>query len=206
MAIFFYIFAAMIIISSFLVIVSKNPVYSVLWLIFAFCNAAGLMILIGAEFIAMVLIIVYVGAIAVLFLFVIMMLNINIAKLKADIRKNFKLGSIIALLMLLNLSVIILLGTKSINLNSDRQFITPQNISNVHAIGQILYTDLILPFQMAGIILFVAMISCISLIHRTRPNVKKQDISKQLDRNKENSINLVKISSNSGINDIKYDE
>jgi NADH-quinone oxidoreductase subunit J len=205
MAIFFYMFASLMVISSILVVNSKNPVYSVLWLIFTFCNAAGLIILLGSEFLAMMLIIIYVGAVAVLFIFVIMMLDINIAEIKGDIRRNLSVGTIIALIMLADFVFIILLGTKSIDIGIKGFAIDP-NIGNTESIGKVLYTDFILPFQAAGIILFVAMISCITLTLRHRINVKRQDIVKQLLSNKKLCLSVLKPELNSGIEGIKYDE
>ena len=205
MAIFFYIFAGLMVLSSLLVVNSKNPVYSVLWLIFTFCNAAGLIMLLGSEFLAMMLIIVYVGAVAVLFVFVIMMLDINTAEIKDNIRRNPSVGTIIALVMLADFIFVILLGTKSIKINT-AGFVIDSNISNIESIGKVLYTDFILPFQAAGIILFVAMISCITLTLRHRTNVKRQDIAQQLLSNKRDCLTVVKPEINSGMDGIKYDE
>jgi len=205
MVIFFYLFATLIIISSFLVVFSKNPVYSVLWLIFAFCNGSGLMILLGAEFLAMMLIVIYVGAVAVLFLFVIMMLDVHFAEAIIQTKKNLLLSSIVALIMFIDLGLIILLGSKNIHFKPNTSLITAANISNAHAIGRVLYTDFILPFQTAGIILFVAMISCITLTMRSRSGVKRQDINMQNSKNKANSIVMVKPALNEGIEGIKYE-
>jgi len=164
------------------------------------------MVLLGAEFLAMMLIVIYVGAVAVLFLFVVMMLDINFAKGKAAIRQNATFSVVIACLMLADLVVIILLGTRFIDINRSKAFAIPANISNSHAIGEILYTDFILPFQTAGIILFVAMIACIVLTLRHRAGVKRQDICMQLARSKENSLFLEKPAIGSGIIGLKYDE
>lgn len=206
MALFFYLFATLMVISSILVIISKNSVYSVLWLIFTFCNAAGLMILLGAEFLAMMLIIIYVGAVAVLFLFVVMMLEVNLIELKEDLKKKLPISLFVAFILFADLVIIILLGTKSINLDIKGEVVIPESITNVHAIGEVLYTDFILPFQTAGIILFVAMIACISLTLRTRPGVKRQNIHKQLKKNKSNSLKVLKMPINEGIQNIEYDD
>lgn len=206
MSLFFYLFASMMIISSLLVVSSKNPVYSVLWLIFTFCNAAGLFILIGAEFLAMMLVVIYVGAVAVLFLFVIMMLNVNFAKMREASRKNLTVGALVAFILFIDLAAIVMVGTKSINLEQAGRFMMSPEIGNVYAIGRVLYTDFILPFQIAGLILFVAMIACISLTLRTRIGVKRQDVFKQLARDKLNSLDIIKVSSNKGIEGLKYDE
>jgi NADH-quinone oxidoreductase subunit J len=206
MNLFFYLFAGLMIISSLLVVSSRNPIYSVLWLIFTFCNAAGLFILIGAEFLAMMLIVIYVGAVAVLFLFVIMMLNVNFAKMREASRKNLTVGTLVAFVLFIDLAAIIMVGTKSINLEQTGRFMMSPEIGNVYAIGRVLYTDFILPFQIAGLILFVAMIACISLTLRTRIGVKRQDVFKQLARDKLNSLDIIKVSSNKGVEGLKYDE
>ncbi|AJQ52221.1 MAG: NADH-quinone oxidoreductase subunit J [Rickettsia conorii subsp. raoultii] len=205
MPIFFYLFATLITISSLCVVLSKNSVYSVLWLIFAFINGAGLMILLGAEFLAMMLIVIYVGAVAVLFLFVIMMLDMHFNKTITQLKENLALSIFIALIMFADLVIIILLGTKNINFNSNVSFAITNNISNTKAIGGVLYTDFMLPFQIAGLILFVAMIACITLTLKKREGVKRQDISKQLRHNKENTVLMTKPILNKGIENIKYE-
>ena len=205
MFIFFYLFAISITISSLCLVLSKNSVYSALWLIFAFINGAGLMILLGAEFLAMMLIVIYVGAVAVLFLFVIMMLDTHFNKTITQLKANLALSIFIALIMFADLVIIILLGTKNINFNSNVSFVITNNISNTKAIGGILYTDFMLPFQMAGLILFVAMIACITLTLKKREGVKRQDISKQLRHNKENTILMTKPILNKGVENIKYE-
>ena len=205
MSIFFYLFATLITISSFCVVLNKNSVYSVLWLIFAFLNGSSLMILLGAEFLAMILIVIYVGAVAVLFLFVIMMLDMHFNKAITQLKENLTLSILISLIMFADLVIIILLGTKNINFSSDILFATTNNISNTKAIGNILYTDFMIPFQMAGLILFVAMISCIVLTLRKREGIKRQDILKQLSHNKENAVLMTKPLLNKGIEDIKYE-
>ncbi|ABY73165.1 NADH-quinone oxidoreductase subunit J [Rickettsia rickettsii] len=205
MPIFFYLFATLITISSVCVVLSKNSVYSVLWLIFAFINGAGLMILLGAEFLAMMLIVIYVGAVALLFLSVIMMLDMHFNKTITQLKANLALSIFIALIMFADLVIIILLGTKNINFNSNVSFTITNNISNTKAIGSVLYTDFMLPFQMAGLILFVAMIACITLTLKKREGVKRQDISKQLRHNKENTVLMTKPILNKGVENIKYE-
>ncbi|EER21139.1 MULTISPECIES: NADH-quinone oxidoreductase subunit J [spotted fever group] len=205
MPIFFYLFATLITISGLCVVLSKNSVYSVLWLIFAFINGAGLMILLGAEFLAMMLIVIYVGAVAVLFLFVIMMLDMHFNKTITQLKENLALSIFIALIMFADLVTVILLGTKNINFSSDISFAITNNISNTKAIGGVLYTDFMLPFQMAGLILFVAMIACITLTLKKREGVKRQDISKQLRHNKENTVLMTKPILNKGVENIKYE-
>lgn len=204
MEIFFYLFASLIVIGSGLVVISNNPIYSVLWLIFSFCNASGLMILLGAEFLAMMLIVIYVGAVAVLFLFVIMMLDIHAAYAMEQLKKNWLISSVVAFIMLLDFIIIILLGTQKITV-PDNKLATISDISNTKAIGLILYTDFILPFQMSGIILFVAMIACISLTIKHRPGVKRQNICNQNSKSKENSILIIDPEINKGVEGIKYE-
>lgn len=204
MAIFFYLFASLLCITSCMVIISKNPIHSVLWLIFSFCNASGVMILLGAEFLAMMLIVIYVGAVAVLFLFVIMMLDVHLIYVVQQFKKNLAISSLMAVIMLIDFIIIILLGTKNITVH-DNNFTILSDISNSKAIGLILYTDFILPFQMAGIILFVAMISCIILTVRHRTDVKRQNITYQNSKNKEDSVIIVKPQFNLGVKDIKYE-
>lgn len=205
MFIFFYLFATLITISSLCVVLSKNSVYSVLWLIFAFLNGAGLMILLGAEFLAMMLIVIYVGAVAVLFLFVIMMLDMHFNKAITQLKENLALSVFIALIMFADLVIIILLGTKNINFSSDISFVITNNTSNTKAIGSVLYTDFMLPFQMSGLILFVAMVACITLTLKKREGVKRQDIAKQLRHNKENTVLMTKPLLNKGVENIKYE-
>ncbi len=188
-AIAFYLFAILLIASAVMVIMSRNPVHSVLWLILAFFNAAGLMVLLGAEFIAMLLVIVYVGAVAVLFLFVVMMLDIDFAELRAGFVKNFPLGLVVALVLLAEMLMGILawnagglkLGTP------DGTSATPMGESNLEAIGALLYGKYVLLFEVAGIILLVAMIGAIVLTHRRRPGGARghQKISKQVSRRPE---------------------
>jgi NADH-quinone oxidoreductase subunit J len=207
MALFFYLFAILIIISSVMVIISKNAVHSVLWLIFAFCNGSGLMLLLGAEFLAMMLIIIYVGAVAILFLFVVMMLDLHVAEPIFNRKRNIFFGIIIAMIMFSDLVLIILLSTKSIDLdqNSSSFYKIPSNIDNVTAIGNVLYTDFILPFQTAGLILFVAMIACITLTISPKIGIKRQNSAKQLAKNKDNCLSKSKPLINYGIDDINYD-
>ncbi len=180
----FYLFAAMVIASGAITILARNPVHSVLWLILAFFNAAGLMVLVGAEFIAMLLVIVYVGAVAVLFLFVVMMLDIDFAELRAGFIRNFPLGMLLALVLLGELVLglgaykagALVLGT------ADGAAATPAGISNTEAIGALLYTRYLFAFEAAGIILLVAMIGAIVLTHRERKGVRGQDIARQNQR------------------------
>ncbi|GAA5252055.1 NADH-quinone oxidoreductase subunit J [Candidatus Rickettsia kedanie] len=163
------------------------------------------MILLGAEFLAMILIVIYVGAVAVLFLFVIMMLDMHFDKTITQLKANLALSIFIALIMFADLVIIILLGTKNINFSSDISFAITNNISNTKAIGNVLYTNFMLPFQMSGLILFVAMIACITLTLKKREGVKHQDITKQLSHNKGNVVLMTKPTLNKGVENIKYE-
>ncbi|TNE47695.1 MAG: NADH-quinone oxidoreductase subunit J [Sphingomonadales bacterium] len=187
----FYLFSALMIASAVMVIMARNPVHSVLWLILAFFNAAGLMVLVGAEFIAMLLVIVYVGAVAVLFLFVVMMLNIDFAAMRAGFIKNFPLGLLIALILFLELFVgLIAWNAGGIELGTPNGTgATPLGESNIEAIGALLYSRYILLFETAGIILLVAMVGAIVLTHRQRPDGtrSRQNVSKQVSRRPEDA-------------------
>ena len=186
-AIAFYIFATIVVASAVMVIMSRNPVHSVLWLILAFFNAAGLMVLVGAEFIAMLLVIVYVGAVAVLFLFVVMMLDIDFAELRAGFIQNFPLG--IAIALVLAAELIFGIGAYQagkIELGvADGTATTVLEASNTASLGALLYTDYIFLFEAAGLVLLVAMIGAIVLTHRQRVGGRRghQDIAKQNRRN-----------------------
>jgi NADH-quinone oxidoreductase subunit J len=206
MALFFYGFAALILVCGIMVISSRNPVHSVLWLIFAFCNGAGLMVLMGAEFIAMMLIIIYVGAVAVLFLFVVMMLDIKFAELKGVATSEMTFAFFLAFFLFADLVVVVLLGSKVIVPTGAALFAISPDVGNAYAIGRLLYTDFILPFQTAGVILFVAMVASISLTLRLRPGVKRQNVAKQLSRNKDNSLLVAKIDGKSGLDNLNYDD
>lgn len=192
--ILFYVFSLLTLLSALMVISSSNPVHSVFFLILAFFNAAGLFILLGAELIAMMLVIVYVGAVAVLFLFVVMMLNINFIKMKEGFMKYLPVGMMVAVLLFVEIFFVLYTSSEKIPvLNS-----VPKNITNAEAIGRVLYTDYIYLFQLAGIVLLVAMIGAIVLTHRQREGVKKQSISKQIARNKKETLEIVKVESGSG--------
>jgi len=180
----FYLFAVLTIASGAITIMARNPVHSVLWLIVAFFNAAGLMVIAGAEFIAMLLVIVYVGAVAVLFLFVVMMLDIDFAELRAGFIRNFPLGIAIAIVLLAE----IVLGIGAYRAGA-LQLGTPDGtaaaaagVSNTAAIGALLYSRYLFLFETAGIILLVAMIGAIVLTHRQRGGVRGQNVAKQIAR------------------------
>lgn len=196
----FYVFSSLVVLSSLGVVASKNPVHSVLFLIFAFFNAGGLFVLLGAEFIAMLLVIVYVGAVAVLFLFVVMMLNINYAELKAGFMKRLPLGLTVAVLLLAELIFIIQISYYSSWFDVfGPAHPVPQELTNVKALGMLLYTHYAFVFELAGFVLLIAMIGAIVLTHRVRENVKKQNITKQVWRDRHDSVQLVKIQSRKGV-------
>jgi NADH-quinone oxidoreductase subunit J len=195
----FYILSAVMIVSGMVVITARNPVHSILFLILAFFNAAGLFLLLGAEFIAMLLVIVYVGAVAVLFLFVVMMLDIDLNELSRGFIKHFLLGVTIALVMLAELIAVINISVNVPSFRAGAASFTPLDVSNTKALGAILYTDYIYPFQISGVILLVAMIGAIVLAHRTRPGVKRQNVSKQTARKRSEGVELVKVQSRKGV-------
>jgi len=206
MTLFFYIFASLIVLGSIGVVASRNSVHSVLWLIFVFCNASGLFILLGAEFLAMTLVIVYVGAVAVLFLFVVMMLGnrfLGIQGILSSTRHLIIAGLILGVL-LFDLVLVILAGADS-DIIGFGFANTNTSITNTHAIGAVLYTDFMLPFQLSGIVLFVAMIGCIVLTLDNKVTRKRQKPQDQLSRSKESGMDLVQAPLNEGIDGIKYD-
>ena len=191
-AIFFYMFSAIILSSAVMVIASRNPVHSVLFLILAFFNAAGLFVMLGAEFLAMMLVIVYVGAVAVLFLFVVMMLNINISEVRDGFQRYLPIGLVIGIILLAEIVFVISGGTLAFEIN-----LKPENeLPNTHIIGSVLYTDYIYLFQISGLILLVAMIGAIVLTLRQRPEVKKQSVVSQNDRLVSEVIKIVKVEPN----------
>ena len=187
----FYLFAIMVIGSGALTIFSRNPVHSVLWLILAFFNAAGLMVLLGAEFIAMLLVIVYVGAVAVLFLFVVMMLDIDFAELRAGFVEYLPFGVLIALVLLAEIVLGIGIWQAGPVELAQRAAPAAADVSNIKAIGELLYTKYIFLFEAAGIILLVAMIGAIVLTHRARGGVRAQNIAKQNRRRPEDAVRNV---------------
>ena len=188
----FYIFSIVVISSALLVVVSRNPVHSVLWLILMFLSSACLFVLLGAEFVAMLLIIVYVGAVAVLFLFVVMMLDIDFSKLKSEFVKYMPVAGLICVVLLMELSLIFGIWQTAETAENARASITPDplNIQNTVALGKIVYSKYIYLFQIAGLILLVAMIGAIVLTLRHRDNVRRQDISSQVSRDQEKNVEL----------------
>jgi NADH-quinone oxidoreductase subunit J len=189
----FYIFAAIVIASAAMVIFARNPVHSVMWLILAFFNAAGLMVLVGAEFIAMLLVIVYVGAVAVLFLFVVMMLDIDFAELRAGFMKNVPLGLLLAIILVCELVLGIgayRAGAVELGVADGKASIADAT-PNIEAIGNLLYSKYIFLFETAGLILLVAMIGAIVLTHRPSHGTRGQNISRQNQRRPQDAIRNV---------------
>ena len=201
LALSFYLFAAVLVVSSVMVISARNPVHSVLFLILGFFNAAGLMVLLGAEFIAFILVIVYVGAVAVLFLFVVMMLDINFVELRQGFLQYLPIGGLIGVVLLVELAFILASWTLAPSGVTKIASPTPPvtEVTNTAAIGRILYTEYVYLFQASGIILLVAMIGAIVLTLRSREGVKKQRIASQLDRRREQSVELKKVQPGSGV-------
>jgi NADH-quinone oxidoreductase subunit J len=191
----FYLFAGLLIAAAAMVIFARNPVHSVLWLIVAFFNAAGLMVLVGAEFIAMLLVIVYVGAVAVLFLFVVMMLDIDFAELRAGFIRNLPLGILLAIILATEMVVgILAFGAGGVKLGTAGTGVatTADKVPNIEAIGALLYTKYIFLFESAGLILLVAMIGAIVLTHRQRAGTRGQNISRQVQRRPQDAVRNVK--------------
>jgi|SRR6185369_7217462 len=196
----FYVFAAIAILSATLVVASRNPVYSVLFLVLTFFNAAGLFVLLGAEFLAMMLVVVYVGAVAVLFLFVVMMLDINFVELRQGFMRHMWIGLSVGLVLVGEL--VFVLGSGAVAPVIGQAITMPipalEQMGNTQAIGTILYTHYFYLFQAAGLILLVAMIGAIVLTHREREGVKRQKISNQVARGRD-SVVVVKVQSGSGV-------
>lgn len=198
----FYIFASIVIASAAMVIFARNPVHSVLWLIVAFFNAAGLMVLIGAEFIAMLLVIVYVGAVAVLFLFVVMMLDIDFAELRAGFIKNVPLGLLLAIVLVAELVLgigayqagAVKLGTPEAGVAT-----ISATVPNIEAIGVLLYSKYVFLFETAGLILLVAMVGAIVLTHRRSQGTRGQNISSQVQRRPQDATRNINQPSGQGI-------
>ena len=200
-ALFFYLFAGITVASAFMVIASRNPVHSVLFLILAFVNAAALFLMLGAEFLAMILVVVYVGAVAVLFLFVVMMLDVDFAELRQGFLQYLPVGALVGIIFLVEL--VLVAGTWATSPGMlkaiDAPVISAARLTNTEAIGQVLYTTYIHYFQLAGIVLLVAMIGAIVLTLRHKPNVKRQDVGEQVARRIADSIEVVKVKPGQGI-------
>jgi len=196
---FFYLFSTIVIASALMVIASRNPVHSVLFLILAFVNAAGIFMLAGAEFLALILIVVYVGAVAVLFLFVVMMLDVDFGELRRGMLQYMPVGALIGIILLLEL--LLVAGAAYLVPEAAGSGALPIDggIENTRALGLVLYTRYIYLFQASGLILLVAMIGAIVLTLRHKPNVKRQDVAKQTARNKATGVEVVKVESGKGL-------
>ncbi|MFK4823930.1 NADH-quinone oxidoreductase subunit J [Paenochrobactrum sp. BZR 588] len=200
-AAFFYLFAFIMIASAVMVISARNPVHSVLFLILAFFNAAALFLLTGAEFLAMILLLVYVGAVAVLFLFVVMMLDVDFAELKQGALQYAPIGALVGLILLAEL-VVVFVSTKFAPKLGEAGVLPipdPATRTNTQALGDVLYTNYVFFFQIAGLVLLVAMIGAIVLTLRHKPNVKRQSIPDQVARTPETAIEIVKVETGKGI-------
>ena len=201
-ALAFYLFASVAILAGVMVISARNPVHSVLYLILAFFNAAGLFVLMGAEFLAMILVVVYVGAVAVMFMFVVMMLDINFAELRQGFLRYAPIGAVVGLILLVELLIILGGWTLSPTARTTEAVAaTPAitDVTNTHALGNLIYTHYIYLFQIAGMILLIAMIGAIVLTNRRRPGIRRQDISRQVARRPADTIEIRKIPSGKGI-------
>lgn len=197
----FYIFAVLMLASGLFTVVSRNPVHSVLWLILTFLSAAGLFVLLGAEFVAMLLVIVYVGAVMVLFLFVVMMLDVDFAELRGGMAKYLPFALLIAVVILMQMGLAY--GDWHVAEGSDalRAAVTPNaaEVHNTAALGQLMYDDFLLLFQLAGLILLVAMIGAIVLTLRHNPNVKRQNVIAQMHRDPAKAMELKDVKSGQGL-------
>lgn len=198
-AAFFYLFAFVAVGSAFMVIAGRNPVHSVLYLILTFVNASALFMLAGAEFLSMILIVVYVGAVAVLFLFVVMMLDVDFKDLKRGALQYAPIGALVGIILAIELVIVV--GGYSITPEAigETAMPIPDGITNTQALGNVLYTDYIYFFQSAGIILLIAMIGAIVLTLHRREDVKRQDIATQVARSPETAIEIKKVESGKGI-------
>ena len=195
----FYVFSTVVVIAGFFTVVSRNPVHSVLWLILAFLSSAGLFVLLGAEFVAMLLIIVYVGAVAVLFLFVVMMLDVDFAELKAEMAKYLPLALLIGIVLLMQLGLVFGTWVFADQADGLRAAVAPTDTHNTAALGQLIYDDYILLFQLAGLVLLVAMIGAIVLTIRHRPDVKRQDILAQIYRDPAKAMEVKDVKPGQGL-------
>lgn len=200
-AVFFYVLSGIMLLAAAMVVTARNPVYAVLYLILAFFNAAGLFVMLGAEFVAMILVIVYVGAVAVLFLFVVMMLDIDFEEMRKGFWRHAPVGGLIGLVLLGELVWMFLGWAPAPNAATLVSHPSPDAavITNTHALGMILYTDYVYLFQIAGLILLVAMIGAIALTLRDRPDLRRQSVAKQVDRNPKDVLKVEKITTGAGV-------
>lgn len=200
-ALFFYLFASICVASAVMVIASRNPVHSVLFLILAFVNAAGLLVLLGAEFLAMILVIVYVGAVAVLFLFVVMMLDVDFAALRQGFLDYMPVGAVIGIVFFVELLAMVAVGSGAFGtVKAIAEPIPPiADVTNTEALGLVLYTRYAYYFQAAGLVLLTAMIGAIVLTLRHKPNVRRQNVADQVARTKATAISIRKVQPGQGI-------
>ncbi len=200
-ALTFYLLAGVTLASGVMVISARNPVHSVLFLILAFFSSAGLFVLMGAEFLAMIMIIVYVGAVAVLFLFVVMMLDINFAELRQGFLQYLPVGGLVGLIMLVELLLVLSGWVIQPQATAVAAAPTPviANVSNTEALGSLLYTRYVYLFQAAGMVLLIAMVGAIVLTLRTRSGVRKQSISRQVSRRRDDAVEVKEVTPGSGI-------
>jgi len=196
---FFYLFAIVLVGAAFMVIAAKNPVHAVLFLILAFFNAAGLFVLLGAEFLAMILVVVYVGAVLVLFLFVVMMLDVDFAALKAGFIKYLPVGATVGLLLLAELIFVVGAWLTAPDIVAQAPTPPPSDIGNTEAIGLILYTRYVYLFEAAGLILLVAMIGAIVLTLHHKRDVRRQSVAAQVARTPKESVELVEVETGRGL-------
>jgi len=197
--VFFYLFAGVCVACAFMVIAAKNPVHSVLYLILAFVNAAGLFMLMGAEFLAMILIVVYVGAVLVLFLFVVMMLDVDFAELRQGFLNYLPVGLVVVGIFVFELVFVAFTWVIAPGLPQAISSPIPGNLTNTEALGRVLYTQYVYYFQASGVVLLVAMIGAIVLTLRHKPNIKRQNISDQVARTKQTAMEVRQVKSGQGL-------
>ena len=195
----FYLFATIGVVSALNVIFQRNPVHCVLWLILTFFNAAGLFVLLGAEFVAMILVVVYVGAVAVLFLFVVMMLDVDVTVIREGLMRYLPVGALIGIILLVELAIVFGGWTMAPGAAALRVVPASASVPNTEALGQVLYTNYVYLFQGAGFILLVAMVGAIVLTHRRRAGVRKQSIAAQVARSPKNTLAVVKVEVGKGL-------
>ena len=196
---FFYVFSIIAVASALMVIASRNPVHSVLFLILCFVNAAGLFMLAGAEFLAMILVVVYVGAVAVLFLFVVMMLDVDFASMRQGMLQYAPIGVVVGIILLLELLLVAGSFVMAPEIASTAVVPIESGIANTRALGQVIYTRYVYLFQGAGAVLLVAMIGAIVLTLRHKVNIKRQDVFKQTSRKRHEAIEVVEVKSGQGL-------
>ena len=198
-ALAFYLFAISVLVGGLFTVISRNPVHSVLWLILSFLSAAGLFVLLGAEFVAMLLIIVYVGAVAVLFLFVVMMLDVDFAELKAEMAKYMPLALLIGVILLMQFALAYGAWETSDGAEAARGAVTPEGVENTAALGLLIYDKYFLLFQLSGLILLVAMVGAIALTLRHRTDIKRQNVLHQMWRDPAKAMELKDVKPGQGL-------